>query len=74
MYADTTKRVPIRSVRLAADLPEAERVHLEILRTESATFQQVIASRRTRRETWFVQPTGKINLCNVPLPVRSDGR
>lgn len=73
MYADSTKRVPIRSVRLAADLPEAERVPLEMLRTESATFQSVIASRRTRRETWFVQPTGKINLCNVPLPVRTSG-
>ena len=74
MYADSTRRVPIRSVRLAADLPESERVQLEMLRTESATFQQVIASRRTRRETWFVQPTGKINVCNVPLPVRTPGR
>ena len=22
------------------------------------------------RESWFLQPTGRINLCNVPLPVR----
>jgi len=73
-YSDSTKRIPIRSIRLAADLPAAERVSLEMLRTESATFQSVIASRRTRRETWFVQPTGKINVCNVPLPIRTVGR
>ncbi len=44
-----------------------------MLKTESATFQAVVASRRTRRESWFVEPTAKINVCNVPLPVR-EGR
>jgi peptidylprolyl isomerase len=51
-------------------VPAAERTPLEALRTESGTFQKVIASRRFRREDWFVQPTGHINVCNVPLPVR----
>lgn len=73
-YTIPTQRVPIRSIRVAADLPAGERVSLEILRTESATFQSVIASRRTRREAWFVEPTGKINVCNVPLPIRTVGR
>ena len=72
-YSDSTRRVPIRAIRLAADLPAGERVPLEMLRTESATFQSVIASRRTRREAWFVEPTGKINVCNVPLPIRTVG-
>jgi peptidylprolyl isomerase len=73
-YANPAQQVPIRSIRLAADLPQSERVSLEMLRTESPTFQQVIASRRTRRETWFVEPTGRINVCNVPLPIRAAGR
>ncbi len=70
-YTSPSQYVTIRSIRLAADLPEAERVPLEMLRTGSPTFLQVIASRRTRRESWFVEPTGKINVCNVPLPIRT---
>lgn len=73
-YTDPAQNIPIRSIRLAADVPERERVPLEMLRTESATFKQVIASRRTRRESWFVEPTGHINVCNVPLPVRTPAR
>lgn len=73
-YTQPSQRVPIRSIRIAADLPESERVPLEMLRTESATFREVIASRRTRRESWFVEPTGRINVCNVPLPVRTVAR
>jgi peptidylprolyl isomerase len=70
-YETPEERTLIRSVRLASELPAPERTNLEALRTDSATFRQVIASRRTRREAWFLQPTGRINLCNVPLPVRT---
>ncbi len=69
-YARAAERAPIKSIRLAAELPAAERTPLEALRTESGTFEKVIESRRFRREEWFVQPTGHINVCNVPLPVR----
>lgn len=69
-YESPTERTIIRSVRLASDVPQSERLNLETLRTDSATFRAVIDSRRTRRESWFLQPTGHINLCNVPLPVR----
>lgn len=69
-YETPQERTSIRSVRLASDLPERERVNLETLRTDSATFQAVIDARRTRRDPWFLEPTGRINLCNVPLPVR----
>lgn len=72
-YETAAERTPIRSVRLAADLPEAQRANLEALRTDSETFRAVIENRRTRRDTWFLEPTGRINLCNVPLPVRARG-
>jgi peptidylprolyl isomerase len=70
-YETAEERAPIRSLRVAADVPEAERVNLEVLRTDSATFAAVLESRRTRREAWFVEPTGRINVCNAPLPVRA---
>ena len=38
------QRVPIRSVRLAADVPEVERSNLEILRTDTATFAALIVT------------------------------
>ncbi|MGD9814087.1 MAG: peptidylprolyl isomerase [Hyphomonadaceae bacterium] len=69
-YEDPAQRTPIPRVRMASDVPASERVVLEALRTDSATFQAVIESRRFRRESWFLDPVGRINLCNVPLPVR----
>jgi cyclophilin family peptidyl-prolyl cis-trans isomerase len=62
--------VPIRSMRIASDLPPAERTPLEVLRTDSATFRSVLEQRRNRREPWFKFNPGHIDLCNVPLPVR----
>jgi peptidylprolyl isomerase len=70
-YETEAERTAIRSVRLAADAPASERTNLEALHTDSATFRDVIASRRHRREGFFVEPTGRINVCNVPLPVRA---
>lgn len=72
-YETPQERTTIANMRLGSQLPESERVNFEALRTDSATFRAVIDSRRTRRESWFLQPTGHINVCNVPLPVRARG-
>jgi peptidylprolyl isomerase len=69
-YQDPAQHVPIRSVRVAADVPAAERVTLELLRTDTATWDALVDARRTRREDWFLNKAGKIEVCNVPLPVR----
>jgi peptidylprolyl isomerase len=69
-YERPEQRTVIRRVRLGSQLPEREQVNFEALSTESDTFREVIESRRTRREDWFLEETGRINLCNVPLPVR----
>lgn len=69
-YETPQERTTITSVRLGSELPAGERVNFEALRTDSATFRDVIDSRRFRRESWFLDPVGHINLCNVPLPVR----
>jgi peptidylprolyl isomerase len=69
-YEQPEQRVAIRAIRVAADVPEAERSNLEVMRTDTATFQRLIESRRNRREEWFHTPTGRIELSNVPIPVR----
>jgi peptidylprolyl isomerase len=69
-YVAGEPKVPILSMRIAGDLPEAERTPLEVLRTGSTTFRALLAQRRDRREPWFKFNPGHIDLCNVPLPVR----
>ncbi|MDE2250240.1 MAG: peptidylprolyl isomerase [Gammaproteobacteria bacterium] len=69
-YATAAERTPIKSVRLASELPPAERTPLEVLRTDTPTFAALVAARRNRHDGWFVRPAGYIDLCNAPIPVR----
>jgi peptidylprolyl isomerase len=71
VYEKPEQRVPIRALRVAADVPAAERVNLEVLRTDTQTFTAIVEARRNRREEWFKRPAGRVELCNVPLPVRA---
>lgn len=70
-YEKKSQYVPIRRVRVASDVPAKERSELELLRTDTPTFTAFVESRRNRREDWFLEPTGHVELCNVPLPVRA---
>jgi peptidylprolyl isomerase len=72
-YEKPEQRVPIKSLRVAADVPPSEQSNIEVMRTDTALFQELIESRRNRREDWFVRPAGHIELCNVPIPVRVAG-
>ena len=69
-YEKPEQHVPIKAMRVATDVPASERTELEILRTDTPTFKALIESRRNRREDWFATPTGRIEVGNVPLPVR----
>lgn len=70
-YEKPEQRVPLQSIRVATDVLPAERTPLEVLRTDTPTWKAFVDARRSRREDWFVQPTGRIELCNVPIPVRA---
>ena len=70
-YVPSEPPAPIRSMRIAADVPQAERTPIEVLRTNSATFRAVLEQRRQRHEPWFQFSPDHIDLCNVPLPVRA---
>jgi peptidylprolyl isomerase len=69
-YTKQESALPIKSIRVAADVPAAERSHLEVMRTDTATFAALVESRRNRPEDFFKVPAGRIDLCNVPIPVR----
>jgi peptidylprolyl isomerase len=70
-YEKPAQRVPIRAVRIAADIAEAERTPLEVLRTNTQTFLALVESRRNRTDTWFKVPAGRVEVCNVPIAVRA---
>jgi peptidylprolyl isomerase len=70
-YEKAEQRLPIKAIRVAADVPPAERSNLELMRTDTPAFRKLIESRRNRAEDWFLTKAGRIDLCNVPIPVRS---
>jgi peptidylprolyl isomerase len=70
-YEKPEQRVPIKSIRLAAEVPADERSSLEVLRTDTPTFSALIESRRNRRDEWYKVPAGYIDVCSVPIPVRA---
>ncbi|MBL8297270.1 MAG: peptidylprolyl isomerase [Rhodanobacteraceae bacterium] len=69
-YDKPEQRIALTRARLGSELPAAERSTLELLRTDTPTFQALIETRRNRRDEWYLYQAGKVELCNVQLPVR----
>jgi Cyclophilin type peptidyl-prolyl cis-trans isomerase/CLD. len=70
-YEQPEQRTPILSIALAADLPEDRRTPLQVLRTDTPLFAQLVEMRRNRKDEWYKAPAGHIDLCNVTVPVRT---
>jgi peptidylprolyl isomerase len=69
-YTEAGELVPLRRVRLGSELKSDEQLNIQRLRTDTPAFAQLVDARRNRMEEWFIDPAGRIGLCNVPLPVR----
>ena len=69
-YKTDAERTPLVKVRLAADLPPSERTPLQVMRTDSASFADLVHNRRFRQDDFYKRPAGAIDVCNVPIPVR----
>ena len=71
VIADPALRDPILSMRLVADLPQAERPVYEIMRTDGALFHGLKEARRNRTgEFFFETPPAVIEACHIPARVR----
>jgi peptidylprolyl isomerase len=70
-YDKPEQRVPIREIRVAADVRADQRTNLELLRTDTQTFTDLIEARRNRQDEWYKHKAGRIDVCNVPLVVRA---
>ena len=62
--------VAIASVRLASDMPVAERPSFEYLDTNSATFASYLHLVANRHDDFFTVPAGGVDLCAARVPVR----
>ena len=69
-YEDASKRVPIRSIRVASDLAASDQPQFEYLSTESEAFARYTDARADRRDPFFIVPAGGADICNIPVPVR----
>lgn len=69
-YEQPGQRTPIKSIRIAADVPESERTAIEVLRTDTPLWTRYVESRRNRREEWFLTAANHIDVCNITIPVR----
>jgi cyclophilin family peptidyl-prolyl cis-trans isomerase len=69
-YEKPEQQLPIVAIKVAADIPEAERARLHVLRTESATYQAVLDAQRNRGGPWNKYSPNYLDLCNAQIPVR----
>jgi peptidylprolyl isomerase len=67
-YATAAERVPITAIRNGPDVPGLPRY--QYLSTSGGAFARYAAARANRRDTFFVQPAGGVDACNVPVPIR----
>ncbi|MES2298972.1 MAG: peptidylprolyl isomerase [Pseudomonadota bacterium] len=69
-YDKPEQNVGIAWVKVAADVPEAERSKLEVMRTDTATYKAAVEAQRNRGGPWTKVAAGYIELCNAPIPTR----
>jgi peptidylprolyl isomerase len=69
-YTRREQRTRIESVKVAADVPPDRRSRLEVMRTDTRAFAELIEARRNRRDAWYKVPAGRADVCNIPIPVR----
>jgi peptidylprolyl isomerase len=71
VYTKPSQFIAIKSVRLAADLPQAERPGFEVLKTGSDTFRTWVKVKANRRDDFFLRPAGSVDVCTVLPPLRA---
>jgi peptidylprolyl isomerase len=71
-YKERSQDVPIARVQLAADMAAADRPAFEFLASNSPSFAAYVKARANRHDDFFIRPAGGVDICNAPVPVRSN--
>ena len=67
---DKSRWTEIKSMRLASDVAENDRIALQMMDTNSASFKEYLLARMNRPEDFFYFRPNHVDLCQVQLPVR----
>jgi peptidylprolyl isomerase len=71
VIGNVSKRDPIIRMTLASQLPEKERPHFQVLRTDSPAFADRLERGRHPPTEFYHRPASPyLDICSVPLPVR----
>ena len=71
VIADIARRDPIVRMQLASDLPPDQRPEFQVLRTDSKSFADAVASRRHPTSPfYFRKPPPVLDICGVPVAVK----
>ncbi len=62
--------IPIASIRLASDMPVAERPPFERMRTDTETFGNYVTGLANSGGPFLTEPAGGIDICTARVPVR----
>ncbi|NKB88730.1 MAG: peptidylprolyl isomerase [Acidobacteria bacterium] len=73
-YEGENDPVPVLSAKVGSDLPAANRLDLEVMRTDSDSFRDFISARRSPANEWYAHRAGRVELCNVKVPIRNPDR
>ena len=63
--------VPITRARMLADIPAAEQPHIEIMRTDTSTWRNLVEASRHAIGGWAVHSALHSNICNRSVPTRA---
>lgn len=69
-YETPDQYVRFTDIKVAADVAPSERTNLEVMRTDSAIFAELVNSRRWRKDAFYHRPPGRVGLCNINVPAR----
>ncbi|WP_232492918.1 peptidylprolyl isomerase [Novosphingobium kaempferiae] len=67
-YETPQERTPIVSVRMGNEVPGLPAY--EYLSTESTSFAAYLDKRANRKDDFYIQPAGGVDICNASVPIR----
>lgn len=60
----------ILKIQVGVDMRPADRVSLEVMKTDTTSFKKLIAARKNRTGDWFIHRHDYIDACSIQVPVR----
>ncbi|MDP2562464.1 peptidylprolyl isomerase [Psychrobium sp. 1_MG-2023] len=62
---------PIKTISVASDVPKDQQSALQVMKTSSASFKELVQSRMNRPEAFFIERPNYVDVCGVTVPTRT---